>query len=150
MTDKPTPTDAELKALWQLHAADIGGIFCYARAVLAKWGQPAPATQQAGERVYAFRRKGLADFCTCDEARYEELSNKPHLFETRIFYTAPQPVAREPLTYVQINAAGKKMAECMDYPWGHMPEQGRAEMRKHAQAVIEAAHGIKGGQHGTE
>ena len=54
----------------------------------ASHGQ-APATQQAGERVYAFRRKGLADFCTCDEARYEELSNKPHLFETRIFYTAP-------------------------------------------------------------
>ena len=43
MTDKPTPTDAELKALWQLHAADIGGIFDFARAVLAKWGQPAQA-----------------------------------------------------------------------------------------------------------
>ncbi|EKD98787.1 MAG: hypothetical protein ACD_23C00274G0006, partial [uncultured bacterium] len=28
MTNKPTPTDAELKAMWQLHAADIGGIFC--------------------------------------------------------------------------------------------------------------------------
>ena len=42
MTDKPTPTDAELKAMWQLHAADIGGIFYYARAVLAKWGTPAP------------------------------------------------------------------------------------------------------------
>ena len=41
MTDKPTPTDAELKAMWQLHAADIGGIFYYARAVLAKWGTPA-------------------------------------------------------------------------------------------------------------
>ena len=37
------PTDAELKALWQLHAADIGGIFCYARAVLAKWGSPVVA-----------------------------------------------------------------------------------------------------------
>lgn len=32
------PTDADLKAMWQLHAADIGGIFYYARAVLAKWG----------------------------------------------------------------------------------------------------------------
>ena len=51
--------------------------------------QPAPATQLAGESVYAFRGKGLEDFCTCDEARYEELSNKPHLFETRLFYTAP-------------------------------------------------------------
>ena len=56
----------------------------------ASHGQ-APAAQQAGGRVYAFRRKGLLAFCTCDEARYEELSNKPHLFETRIFYTAPQP-----------------------------------------------------------
>ena len=36
------PTDAELKTMWQQHAADIGGIFCYARAVLAKWGTPAP------------------------------------------------------------------------------------------------------------
>ena len=45
MTDKPTPTDAELKAMWQLHAADIGGIFHYARAVLAKWGQPAQAAE---------------------------------------------------------------------------------------------------------
>ena len=25
MTDRPTPTDAELKAMWQIHAADIGG-----------------------------------------------------------------------------------------------------------------------------
>ena len=41
MTDKPTPTDAELKAMWQLHAADIGGIFDFARDVLAKWGNQA-------------------------------------------------------------------------------------------------------------
>ena len=39
------PTDAELKAMWQLHAADIGGIFYYARAVLAKWGTPAGAEE---------------------------------------------------------------------------------------------------------
>ena len=50
MTDKPTPTDAELKAMWQLHAADIGGIFYYARAVLAKWGQPAQETK--GRKVF--------------------------------------------------------------------------------------------------
>lgn len=238
------PTDAELKAMWQLHAADIGGIFYYARAVLAKWGQPAqaaepvawlrnttdpqphavtnlkyrsavdaeagveyipvfaapqpvqaqadgfflllpqrpkpeapagtagldwaaysgaqmlafgrdcsdaaiaalrteqpaPATQQAGERVYAFRRKGLADFCTCDEARYEEVSNKPHLFETRIFYTAPMPVAREPLSDEQIEALPmwKRFV-------GLWPETRREIVR-----IIEAQHGIKGGQHGTE
>ena len=56
--------------------------------------QPVPSAevaQQAGECVYAFRRKGLANFCTCDEACYKKLLTRPHLFETRIFYTAPQP-----------------------------------------------------------
>ena len=44
MTDKPT--DAELKAMWQQHAADIGGIFGFARAVLAKWGTPQPVVRE--------------------------------------------------------------------------------------------------------
>ena len=38
-----------------------------------------------------------------------------------------------------IEAAAKTLAACMDYPWDHMPEQGREAMRKHAAAVIEAA-----------
>ena len=68
MTDKPTPTDAELKALWQLHAADIGGILDFARAVLAKWGQPTQA--QAGavpldeaRRLFDAGWKAAALFC---------------------------------------------------------------------------------------
>jgi hypothetical protein len=40
---------------------------------------------------------------------------------------------------LNIEAAAKTLASCMDYPWEHMPEQGREEMRKHAKAVIEAA-----------
>ena len=99
--------------------------------------QPAPAAQQAGERVYAFRRKGLEDFCTCDEARYEELSNKPHLFETRIFYTAPQPVAREPLPKflaLKFHARrDKKATVTLLFP-GH-------------EAADAWVRGIKGGQH---
>lgn len=42
------------------------------------------------------------------------------------------------LTDKQINAAAKKMAECMDYPWEGMPEQGKRNFREHAQAVFEA------------
>lgn len=38
-----------------------------------------------------------------------------------------------------VEAAAKVLAECMDYPWAAMPEQGRANMRKHASAVIKAA-----------
>ena len=39
--------------------------------------------------MFAFRRKGLKHFCTCTKERYAELSAKPNLFETRIFYTTP-------------------------------------------------------------
>lgn len=38
-----------------------------------------------------------------------------------------------------LEAAAKKLASCMDYPWEHMPEQGRNSMREHAKAVICAA-----------
>lgn len=43
------------------------------------------------------------------------------------------------LTDKQINAAAKKMAECMDYPWEFMPGEGRNLFRKHVQDVIKAA-----------
>src|SRR5690606_25765795 len=49
----------------------------------------APAVQ--GEPVYLYRRRGLHDFVTCNHDRYAELSVKPHLFETKVLYTAPQP-----------------------------------------------------------
>jgi hypothetical protein len=48
-----------------------------------------------GEPVYAFRRKGLIDFCTCDKRRYLELKEKPTIFEFAIFYTDPQPAVPE-------------------------------------------------------
>lgn len=38
-----------------------------------------------------------------------------------------------------VEGAAKKLAACMDYPWEHMPEQGRASMRENAKAVIDAA-----------
>lgn len=39
----------------------------------------------------------------------------------------------------RIDRAAKVLAECMDYPWDHMPEQGRDQMRLHAKAVIAAS-----------
>jgi len=92
---QPAPTDAEIDALrdsfdWEGWIDPKNAQSAFARAVLAKWGSPA----HSGESVYAFRRKGLDDFCTCTEKRYAELSDKPTLFETRIFYTAPQPATR--------------------------------------------------------
>lgn len=43
------------------------------------------------EPVFAFRRKGLDDFCTCSKERYNKFARKPSLFEVATFYLAPQP-----------------------------------------------------------
>jgi len=40
---------------------------------------------------------------------------------------------------IDLDAAAKKLSECMDYPWTEMPEQGRAHMRTFAQSVVNAA-----------
>jgi len=55
------------------------------------------------EPVYAFRRRGLNDFCTCTKERYEELAGMPNLFEVTTFYAAPvQPVKQESVAVVEI------------------------------------------------
>ena len=63
--------------------------------VLAAWNRRVAPAAMIGEPVFAFRRKGLNDFCTCTEERYAELSAKPNLFETRIFYTTPPAQAAD-------------------------------------------------------
>ena len=124
MTDKPTPTDAELKAMWQIHAADIGGIFHYARAVLAKWGQPA----QAAEPV-AWLDPWTGAKVTTDYDAYGKHGIP--------LYTAPQPVAREPLPKflaLKFHARrDKKATVTLLFP-GH-------------EAADAWVRGIKGGQH---
>ena len=124
MADKPTPTDAELKAMWQQHAADIGGIFSYAHAVLAKWGQPAQAAEPVA-RTFASHAAGEAGYC---------LFSRPVPSETPL-YAASQPVAREQLTDEQI----QDLLLC-----GNPTDE---EMRL-IRIGWDAAHGIKGGQHG--
>lgn len=43
------------------------------------------------EVIYLYRRKGLQYFVTCDEARFEELSTKPSLFETKKVFAYKKP-----------------------------------------------------------
>lgn len=45
----------------------------------------------------------------------------------------------------KIEAAAKVLASAFDYPWEHMPEQGRENIRKHVRAVLKAA-GVGGSQ----
>lgn len=128
MTDKPTPTDAELKAMWQIHAADIGGIFCYARAVLAKWGQPAkpdPAYSAACHLATALFKKHFAhlpDFASgqavwslCDSTAgvILQIDNmvsclvQPPTTSPQTAQPAPQPVEREPLSDDEVDSLCK-------------------------------------------
>lgn len=147
------PTDDELDAViaeyrTRIYPQDMHPLFERAimRAAIAKWGTPPTV---AGEPVFAFRRKGLDDFCTCTEERYAELSAKPNLFETRIFYTTPQPVVRKPLTDEQVEA----LTTTVHFREGY-------ELKASVRTCLawyrlglrdgERAHGIKGGQHGAE
>lgn len=52
-------------------------------AVLTKLAQQEP--------IYAFRRRGLNDYCTCTKELYDEVSAKPHFFEVSVFYPHPAP-----------------------------------------------------------
>ena len=133
MTDKPTPTDAELKAMWQIHAADIGGIFCYARAVLAKWGTPATGGEPAGTVGY-----------TVHGTQYVNWRTKPPAHGTPLYTaqqpTQTQPVEREPMTNEHIRAMLNKHPPEDVCDWSYRMGIDDAELH----------HGIKGGQHGTE
>ena len=47
------------------------------------------------EPIYAFRRKGQTDFCTCSEYRYLECLANPKIFEVAIFCRQEELAERE-------------------------------------------------------
>jgi len=69
------------------HMQSNQGLVRFAEALIAELAKQ-------NEPVYAFRRKGLDDFCTCDKRRFDELSQKTTLFEVRVFYHSP-PTAEQ-------------------------------------------------------
>ena len=135
MTDKPS--DAELKAMWRLHAADIGGIFYYARAVLAKWGTPAPVEAEPVARLVIGKTKGGVSLTHMAVPAAFQLQEGIYAL-----YTAPQPVARGPLTRQQLREAFYSETACT--------LGGDVDFAEKVCRGVEKAHGIKGGQHGTE
>ena len=70
----------------------------------------APAPQP----IYMFRRKGLDDFCTCTKSRYDELSRKPHLFETKIAYTDPVPAPQREWVELEDDEVTEIADRCID------------------------------------
>ena len=134
MTDKPT--DEELENLFVEETGfDIddfpAAIFGFARAVLAKWGQPAQAAEPVARLVIGKTKGGVSLSHMVVPAAFQLQEG------TYALYTAPQPVEREHLTDGQI----QDLLLC-----GNPTDE---EMRL-IRIGWDAAHGIKGGQHGTE
>lgn len=61
---------------------------------------------QSQKPIYAFRRKGLEDFCTCTEERYFELAGKPNLFEVAEFYTTPKAMPNKQMPVMFVDDSG--------------------------------------------
>lgn len=140
MGDKPTPTDAELKALWRIHAADIGGIFYYARAVLAKWGQPAQAAEPFCWHWENTFNGGMGAVKKNPETLGINMSHPGYKWTA--LYTAPQPTQTQPVAREQL--ADEQIQDLL--LCGNPTDE---EMRL-IRIGWDAARGIKGGQHGTE
>lgn len=107
-------------------------------ALGAEVGAHELATERQSTRMYFEERNSARDAwrraASCrDELRAAlQASRQPQ---------AQQAVAEGAgdVTDAQIEAGAKAIAVCMDYPWDHMPEQGRQLMRLHAATVIQAA-----------
>ena len=131
------PTDAEIIALADETRTGEPGCegyilpISFARAVLARWGQSA----HSGEPV-AWKHD-CATLLTNDVELWIDAC--PHCGKPR---NAPQPVEREPLTATQVSG----LAESAGYWHGDM---SRADFINGIRCA-EAAHGLKGGQHGAE
>ena len=129
------PTDA-LELLREIYADLVQGAipnaddpwWQKARAVLAKWGQQAQAAEPVARLVIGKTKGGVSLTHMVVPAAYQLQEGMYAL------YTAPQPVAREPLTPEQI----QDLLLCGD------PTD--EEMRL-IRIGWDAANGIKGGQH---
>ena len=152
MTTDPqlAPTDTEIDAVAQEYLLRMFGsrvvfneaMIDYARAVLAKWGQPAHSGEPVAfihwpingpPRLAWYSQKALNDAIL---KAYEG-----HQADVKL-YTAPQPVEREPLTRERVKAI------CAESGYETATLQERADFIngiRHA----ERHHGIKGKEAGN-
>ena len=132
-----TPSDEEIVALARSEGIKVrtgAGVVKLARAVLAKWGTPQPENlgftieNRAGADVVVWKEGGCRPATSAEIAMWKALS------------AVQQPVAREQLSANQVSG----LAESAGYWHGDMSRADFINGIRYA----EAAHGIKGGQHG--
>ena len=150
MTDEPTP-----KALENLFVEETGfdiddfpaAILDFARAVLAKWGTPAQAAEPVSHQYQS------------KDGTWHEFIDQRHYNQTvasggwpiRALYTAPQPVAREPLTDEQTKALMQAHRTAMLMTCkARVPECGEFSAIAQDLDWLCESFGIKGAQHGAK
>ena len=143
-TQPLAPTDIDIDALWvgqQLTVPQLVQRRVIARAVLAKWGTPAPV----GVEPAAWKHDCAALLMNDVELWIDAC---PHCVKPR---NAPQPVVREPLTDEQSYALLHRMADESDkWAEGLSYEPTREQVSGWCVAFLMRelpAPGIKGGQH---
>ena len=130
-----TPSDAEIIMLAVESGVSVRtgkGAVKLARAVLAKWGQPA----QAAEPVAWLRNTTDPQPHAVTNLKYRSAVDAKAGVEYIPVFAAPQPVAREPLTDEHIRAMLNK----------HPPEDVCGWSYRMGIEDAELHHGIKGGQ----
>ena len=137
MTDKPTPKEID-DLVYELRQAGKDDTYSLASAVLKKWGQPA----QAAEPVAWLRNTTDPQPHAVTNLKYRSAVDAKAGVEYIPVFAAPQPVAREPLSD-ELEALAKRHGATI------YRNRADEEMRL-IRIGWDAAHGIKGGQHGTE
>ena len=109
MTDKPTPKEID-DLVYELRQTGKDDAYSLARAVLAKWGQPAHAGEPFGyfHQLLNHEGKGNGVWLGAAGRKVVEQAHTPGETSEEIvaLYTTPQPtqtqpVAREPIAYMQ-------------------------------------------------
>ena len=109
MTDKPTPKEID-DLVYELRQTGKDDTYSLARAVLAKWGHPAHAGEPFGyfHQLLNHEGKGNGVWLGAAERKVVEQAHTPGETSEEIvaLYTTPQPtqtqpVAREPIAYMQ-------------------------------------------------
>lgn len=130
------PTDDEIDALNDQFRWDTTeGRRALARAVLARWGQPA----HSGEPVAYYQPDDPSS-----SSAFSWPGSERNTAHNKPLFTAPQPVEREPLTVSQIRdwwASENGLEDC---------EMCKLTDFLRVVRAVEEKHGIKGDQHGTE
>ena len=142
MTEQTQPTDAEIDGMVAAYLGDCGPqatrVYSFARAVLAKWGTPAPVGVEPVARLEIGKTKGGVSLTHIAEPAAFQLPEGMYAL-----YTTPQPThgGAVPLTDDQIDEMYMNNSDACD--------RGDVEYESHGFArAVEAHHGIKeGGQH---